>query len=131
MNNISERRAFNRFPMEFVLEVSSEDIEGKKFYEKKMLKNISGEGARFITKQTGKYIPGQSLEMSICLPGTDEVKAHMRGKATVVRIDASNNSGIGEKSQGMGIAVKLDTPLSFQRVDVKKEENSRKTSENL
>ena len=131
MNNRSERRAFNRFPMEFVLEVSAKDSEGKEFNERTVLKDISGDGAKFITQQARKYFPGQSLEMTIYLPGPNDVKADMRGKATIVRIDPSSNSGIGEKSQAMSIAVTFDTPLHFERVDIKKEENSRKTSENL
>jgi hypothetical protein len=131
MNNKSDTREFDRFPMEFVLEVASEDREGKRFNERTILKDISGEGARFITQQADKYFPGQSLEMTIYLPGTNEVKADMRGKATVIRIDPSSNSGSGEKIREMCIAVTFDTPLHFERVDTKKEENSRKTSENL
>jgi len=119
MNNKSDRRAFNRFPIEFVMEVSSEDIEGKKFNEKTVLEDISGGGAKFITQQARKYFPGQSLEMTIYLPGPNAVKADMRGKATVVRIDPSGNSGIGEKSQEMSIAVTFDNPLHFERVDIK------------
>jgi hypothetical protein len=131
MNNRSEKRAFNRFPIEFVLEVSAKDGEGKEFNERTVLKDISGEGAKLITQQAGKYFPGQSLEMIIYLPGPNDVKADMRGKATVVRIDPSSNSGISEKSQEMSIAVTFDAPLHFERVDIKKEENSRKTSNNL
>ena len=131
MNNISEKRAFNRFPMEFLLEVSAKDGEGKEFNEKTMLEDISGEGAKLITQQAGKYFPGQSLEMTIYLPGPNDVKADMRGKATVIRIDPSSNSGISEKSQEMSIAVTFDAPLHFERVNIKKEDNSRKTSENL
>ena len=119
MNNKSDRRAFNRFPMEFVLEVSSKDSERKEFNEKTMLEDISGEGARFITQQVGKYFQGQSLEVTIYLPGTNDVKADMRGKATVVRIDSPSNSGLGKKIREMGIAIKLDAPLHFERVNVK------------
>ena len=123
MNNKPDRRNFNRFTIEFVMEVATEDIEGKKFNEKTMLKDISGEGAKFITQQARKYFPGQSLEMTIYLPGTNDVKADMRGKATVVRIDSPSNSGLGEKSQEMSIAVTFDTPLHFERVDVKTQGN--------
>ena len=128
MNNKSDKREFNRFPIEFVLEVSSEDSEGKEFKERTVLNDISGDGAKFITQQARKYFPGQSLEMTIYLPGPNDVKADVRGKATVVRIDPSC---IGEKSQEMSIAVTFDAPLHFERVDIKKEENSRKTSNNL
>jgi hypothetical protein len=131
MNHNTDKREFDRFPIEFVMEVAAEDSEGERYKEKTVLKDISGNGAKFITQQARKYFPGQSLEMTIYLPGTNDVKADMRGTATVVRIDSLSNSGIGGKSREMCIAVKLETPLKFQRVDVKKEENSRKTSENL
>jgi hypothetical protein len=116
MNNKPYRREFGRFPMEFVVEVSAEDNERKQFNEKTMLKDISGGGAKFLTQQAGKYFPGQSLEMNIYLPGTDEVNARMRGKATVVRIDPLVDSGIKEKGQRISIAVKVDAPFSFERV---------------
>jgi len=124
MNNNSDRREFNRFLVEFVMEVSAEDSEGNKFNEKTMLKNISGGGAKFITQQAGKYFLGQLLEMTIHLPSTIEVKACMRGTATVLRVDPSSNEDTGEKSQEVGIAVRFDTPLNFERVDVKRQENS-------
>ena len=123
MNSISDKRDFNRFPMEFMLEVAAEDSDGNKFNEKTVLNDISGEGARFITQQTGKYFPGQSLKMTIYLPGPNDVKADMRGKATVVRIDPSGNSGMEDKSKEVCIAVKLDAPLHFERIDVKTQGN--------
>jgi len=118
MNHNTDKREFSRFPIEFVLEVAAEDSEGKKFNERTLLKDISGEGAKFITQQAGKYFQGQSLEMTIYLPRTNDVKADMRGKATVIRTGPSGNSGIGEKSREMCITVKIDTPLHFERVDV-------------
>lgn len=115
MNNKLDKRDFNRFPMEFVLKVSAEDNEGKKFDEKAVLQDISGGGARFISQQAGKYFPGQLLDLIIYLPGTDDVKSYMNGKATVVRINPADNSGISEKSRGISIAVKLDTLLYLER----------------
>ncbi len=119
MNSKSDRRSFDRFMLEFVLEVSAADNEGKRFNENTVLQNISGGGAKFITKQTDKYFLGQLLEMTIYLPGTGDVKAYMNGKATVVRIDPSSNSGIGKKNREIGLAVKLEAPLYFERVDMK------------
>jgi len=119
MNNKPDRRNFNRFPIEFIMEVAATDSEGKKSKENTVLKDISGEGAKFITQQAGKYFLGQSLELTIHLPGNAEVKARMRGKATVIRLDPLSNSEIDGKSQTMSIAIKLDTPLRFERDDVK------------
>ena len=121
----SEQREFERFPMEFVLEVSGLDDEGKRFNEKAVLKNISGGGAKFITKQSARYFLCQPLEMTIYLPGTDDVKAHMRGDATVVRIDSPSRSGVEVKNEGLDIAVKFATPLKFKRFDLKTDKNSK------
>jgi hypothetical protein len=118
MNKTPDRRNFDRFPITFQMEVAAEDSKGKKYQDNAVLENISGEGAKFITQQADKYFPGQSLELIIHLPDSDEVKAQMRGKATVIRIDPSANSVAEGKSQIISIAVKLDTPLHFERDDV-------------
>jgi hypothetical protein len=117
MNNKPDRRDFDRFPIAFLMEVAATDNKGNKYKEKTVLKNISGEGAKFITKQTGKYFPGQSLELTIYLPGSAEVKARMSAKATVMRLDPLSNSKIDGRSQMISIAIKLDTPLHFARDD--------------
>jgi len=124
MNNKPDRRNFDRFPITFQMDVAAKDSKGKKYQENTVLKDISGEGAKFITQQAGKYFLGQSLELTIHLPDSDEVKARMRGKATVIRLDPSSNSVIDGKSQTISIAVKLDTPLHFERDDVKMQGSS-------
>ena len=119
MNNRSDRRNFDRFPITFRMEVTAEDSEGKKYQENTVLKDISGEGARFITQQADKYFLGQSLELTIHLPDSDEVEACMIGKATVIRLDSPGDLGVEDKNKDVYIAVTLDTPLRFERVDVK------------
>jgi len=119
MNNNPDRRNFDRFPIEFVMEVAAEDSEGEKYQENTVLKDISGEGASFITQQAGKYFLGQSLELTIHLPPTSDVKACMRGTATVLRIDSPGDSGVEDKNKDVYIAVTFNTPLHFERVDVK------------
>lgn len=121
MNIESEKREFNRVPLEFIIEVSAEDIEGSKFNDKTLLKDISGGGAKFITHQVDKYFPGQLLEVAIYLPGTIEVDARMRGKSAVVRIDTPGKSEIGEKSEDGAVAIKFETHLNFERDDVRKQ----------
>jgi len=119
MNNKPDRRNFDRFPITFQIEVAAKDSEGEKYKETTVLKDISGEGAKFITQQADKYFPGQSLALTIHLPDSDEVKACMIGKATVVRVDSPTDSKIEQESQEMCIALKLDSPLHFERADVK------------
>jgi len=118
MKNRFERRNFDRFAIEFALNVNAEDAEGKTFNEKTVLKNVSGEGACFVTRQAERYFLGQLLDMTIFLPGTSEVNAFMKGKGNVVRIDQFNNSGAGEKNREINIAVKFDAPLNFERSDM-------------
>ena len=65
MNNKSDRRDFDRFPIEFEIEVAAQDSEGKKYSENTILRNISGGGARFITQQASKYFTGQPLEVTV------------------------------------------------------------------
>ena len=118
MTNRHERRDSDRFPMKFILEVSAIDNEGKEFDEKAVLKDISGGGAKLIIQRSEKYFTGQLLNLCIHLPGTDDVKAQMRSKATVVRIDLPNESDIGEKGHDTYVAVKLDTRLNFERINI-------------
>jgi len=124
MNKKSDRRNFDRFPITFQMEVAAENSEGEKYQDTTVLENISGEGANFITQQADKYFLGQSLELIIHLPDNDEVKAQMRGKATVIRLDPSSSSVTNGKSHAMSIAVKLDTPLHFERDEVNMQESS-------
>jgi hypothetical protein len=111
VNQQTDRRDFDRFPIEFTVKVATEDSDGKEYEEQTVLMDISGAGARFITREAEKYFPGQLLEMTICLPGTKGIKAHMRARATVVRVDASSGTS--------DVAVKLDESLRFERLDVK------------
>ena len=106
-------------PIEFEMEVIAEDVEGKKFREKTVLKDISGGGARFMSKQVDNYFPGQPLELTIDLPRTDSMTAHMKGNATVVRIIKSNDSDTNHKNQGVSVAVMLNTLLQFGTSDMK------------
>ena len=131
MDNKSDRRGFDRFPIKFVIEVVAQDSEGRRYKEKTVLKNISGGGAQFLTQQASKCFAGQLVEMTVFLTGTSMVKARMRGQATVVRIDLSSNSGIGEKTRGASIAVKFHTPLCFERADVKTQGNHGEPPRNL
>ena len=114
-----DRRAFDRFPIEFEIDVTIDNVEMAKHKEKALLINISGEGVKFVTRKTDKYFLGQELEISINLPGNHDVKARMRGTATVVRIDPPINSSIPEKNEEMGIAVKINNRLYFERLVVK------------
>jgi len=111
----TDRRKSERFSMEFVVEVASKDVEEKIFNEKAVLKDVSGGGAKFITRNIRRYFLGQLLDLKIYLPGTDDVEGYMKGEAVVVRIDPFDSSGIDGKNQGAGIAVEFNDWLNFER----------------
>jgi len=115
MSGSPDTRQFDRFPIDFKIEVVAHDRDGREHREKTVLEDISGEGARFLTGKAERYFIGQSLEVSIYLPGTDEVQATMKGKAKIVRIGPCDNTASSGQSQPVCVAVKLDDPLSFER----------------
>jgi hypothetical protein len=120
MSEETERREFERFPMGLEVEVSAENMTGKRFGEKTALIDLSGGGAKFQTIREEDYFPGQLLDFTIHLPGADHVKAHMKGNAKVVRIDATRPSEPKEKGRGAEVAVRIDIPLHFERIKMEK-----------
>jgi hypothetical protein len=115
MRTGTNKRQFDRFQIDFHMEVLVQDNEGRVLREQTTLEDISGEGARFLTRKAERYSLGKSLELIIYLPGTDEVKAFMRGKARVVRIEPCSNAASSGQSQPVCVAVKLDAALYFER----------------
>jgi hypothetical protein len=120
MDEKTERREFERFPMELEVEVSSENKTGERFSEKTNLIDLSGGGAKFKTIRAEDYFPGQLLDFTIHLPGTGDVKAHMKGGAKVVRIVTTKPSE-PKKDLGDEIAVRIDIPLHFERIKTEKQ----------
>ena len=115
MDRKTERREFERFPLDFIIQVTGLDRKGKEHRERSILTDISGEGAKFLTGKPDTYFVGQDLEMIIYLPGAKELKAFMRGRATVVRIDAPRDTGMKGEARETGIAVAFEARLDFER----------------
>jgi len=114
MNKEQDRRGFDRFPIDFTIEVSGKSSDGRTHRERTTLSDISGGGAKFITHHPDRYFPDQQLDLTIYLPGPKEVKAQMKGMARVVRIgDLGDIPEAGETS----IAVMLHKFLQFKRVE--------------
>lgn len=113
MNDHRDRRKSKRILVDFVLKVSARDIEGNKYIDNTVLRDVSGGGAKFITRQPDKYFLGQPLEITIYLPRTDDVHAYLKGTATVVRTYIKKTPGAVEDSEGMGVAVSFDDPLKI------------------
>ena len=116
-----ERRQFSRYEVELVIEITAKDITGETYRDMSILQNISSGGANFITQKADKYYQGQKLELKIYLPGTDEVKACIKGPATVVRTESMQNSPPDQNVVQKEIAVVIEMALQFERIDLNKE----------
>jgi len=114
MNKERDRRDFDRFPIDFTIEVSGKSSDGRIHRESTILSDISGGGAKFITRHPDRYFPDQQLDLTIYLPGTKEVKAQMKGIARVVRIGYPANIPEAEEAS---IAVRLQKFLQFKRLE--------------
>lgn len=82
-----ERRKFPRHILQFRIDIRGDSQDGKPFFEKTQLINISGGGALFKPLRLDQYYKGQVVEVNIMLPGTPDIKGQMKTKATVVRLD--------------------------------------------
>ena len=111
MNANDGKRDFERYALQYTMEVIGHDIEGKPFTEKTVLEDISGGGARFCSLLTDTYHVGQTLEFTITLPETERISASMEGSATVVRI--IEQAETGRNKRRISIAVTLDSLMEF------------------
>jgi hypothetical protein len=125
MNKNPDRREFERFPMDFVLEVSSRNVDGKKLEDTVVSKEFSGQGATFLTQKADIYFPGQILELSVLLPETDKMQlCMMKTIATVIRIEPLKDSMNAYEKSDCTIAVEFKAGLKFERIDKKPRELS-------
>jgi hypothetical protein len=117
------KRDFNRFPMDLAVMVDLPDENGGVFQDRAELRDISGSGAFFVSTMPHRYHVDQSVNLTIYLIGTDDVKARVRADASVVRIqpiednffaDATKGGNKGERS---GIAVRFNETFAFERMD--------------
>ncbi len=105
--------------MDYILEVFFGDMNGKKIEDTVVSKEFSGEGATFLTQKAEIYFPGQLLELTVLLPETDEMKACMKTKATVLRIEPFKGSMNASENRDCTIAVEFKAGLKFECVDKK------------
>ena len=124
MEKKSDRREYNRFHLEFVMEINAKDPNGNEFTEKTTSKDVSGGGTNFITHMPERYYPGQILQMTFYLPGTKKVNARMKANGQTVRIDPIVISGNGRKKKEASVAVRFNSLLNFERIHEKDHEKT-------
>ncbi|MFO7559213.1 MAG: PilZ domain-containing protein [Desulfobacterales bacterium] len=108
----SQRRMFVRYPMDLPVIVSALESSGNFLRETTTLSDASGGGLRFITRHLERYSPGQDIEISVDLPQSGNISAHMNAHGRVVRTIEADNLQRGD----FEVAIILVTPLRFERI---------------
>jgi len=112
--SVENKRESERHLLEFEVDISTFSGTEKHRVERVGLKDISGNGACFISNQPGLYAIGQKIFLEICLPGTCETDVRMEGQATVVWIKDAKTDEAGQPSQA-SVGVSMNNLLSFQQ----------------
>ncbi len=105
----ANRRAFERYTLDLRVRVCVSGGDGRQMLEDSVLRDVSGSGASFASRDPGRYHIGQDLRLVIMLPGTDRIDARLEGGATVIRIDRPAADGAAL------IGVSMDDMLDFRR----------------
>ena len=113
---MSERRRSERRPIEFQVEVYTLPEQGRKLIEKTVLKDISGTGVCFLSKNPNLYSSGQEVVLDINMPGTDQMDAVMECRANIIRIENTAQQTEME-SQWVLVGVSMSSLLTFQQRD--------------
>jgi len=105
-------REFERFSIDFKVEVHAFEGVIRHYLEEVCLRDISGGGVCFFSTCPDMYNIGQRLFLSIRLPGTDKMDATMQGEATVAWI-SEQDGGAPNKPAGSHIGVFMDDLMAF------------------
>ncbi|GMR00163.1 MAG: hypothetical protein BMS9Abin18_0996 [Zetaproteobacteria bacterium] len=114
-NQGTGQREFERFPVEFKVEVYALEEVIRHYLEDACLRDISDGGACFFSVCPDMYSVGQRLFLSIRLPGTDKMNATMQGEAIVAWI-GEQEGGSSNKPAGSRIGVFMDDLMAFNSV---------------
>ncbi len=108
-----KQRDFERFPLDFLVEVTGLSQSGKAFSDIGKMSDISGGGLCFSTVHSGWYAVGQKVAIQVYLPGTDELDASMASDGIVVWVHCPDwhKDAKAEKAR-IGMAV--DGCMSFE-----------------
>jgi len=81
--------------------------------EKTTLRDISGQGACFLSNKPASYAIGQKIILDIHMPGTQKTDARMQGQATIAWISHEQKNEAGGQQASIGVS--MDGLLSFQQ----------------
>ncbi len=113
-DHIGCRRAFERHPLEFEVDISTVSGTIKHPIERTVLNNISGDGACFLSNRPESYSNGQRIALNIHMPDTGKIDACMEGRATIIWIGDTHAPEAG-KAHRVPVGISMDNLLSFQQ----------------
>lgn len=109
----AERRRSERRSIEFQVEVYSLPEQGRQLIEKTVLKDISGTGVCFLSKNPELYTSRQEVILDINMPSTDRLNAVMECRAEIIRMDNADRTEV-DGTHWIQIGVTMNTLLSFR-----------------
>jgi hypothetical protein len=125
---IEENRSSERHPIAFKVDIYTSPDAGRQFLEKAVLKDVSGTGVCFITKNPALYTVGLEIDLDINMPGSERLGAMMECRARVVRMDSAEQQS-GEPLTQVGIL--MSSLLSFQQRQPAEESDGDESAANI
>ncbi len=110
----AEQRKFRRYPIGIRALVQLGSDAAQAYQEAVWLRDLSGEGALFDTAVPVRYTPGQSVSLTICMPGAPGVHAIMLTSGIVCRVE-SGVLAADLPANAARVALHFNRPLQFQR----------------
>jgi len=112
------QRDFERFPLDFPVEIIGKSRSGEPFSDGGKMSNVSGSGLCFSTAHAHWYAVGQKVTVHIFMPGTDELDASMASDARVIWIHFPEQQKCSSEEKAL-IGIAMDGCLDFaiSRID--------------
>ncbi len=108
-----QMRNFERFPLDFNVDVRGVTVEGERFCDHGHLENVSGGGLCIHSEQSHRYTIGQIVDLSLQLPATERQKPVMSSRAKVAWVHPLEPDPSRENAPAQ-IGITLIDCFSFQ-----------------
>lgn len=117
------QRDFERYPLDFMVNVAGLSQSGTAFSDSGKIQDISGGGLCFSTAHPDWYAVGQKLAVHVCLPGTDELDASMASDGCVIWVHGSGSVKGGSQEMAL-VGMGLDGCMAFETRRLSQSEDS-------
>jgi len=117
------KRDVERFPLDFLVEITGLSPAGESFSDCGKMNNVSGSGLCFSTAHAQWYAVGDKLHIQVFLPGTDTLNASMASDASVAWIRDPLQQKRG-KLEEILIGITMHGCMAFETRDLRQPEGS-------